>query len=76
MFSVELGIKKEYGLHTNIQHRTATRRSFQKYDELSRVNGRPHLIIIGALKTNHNQYLVIYTTLRNIQQHCNSVWGN
>jgi hypothetical protein len=33
---------EEYGLNTNIQHGTATRRSFQKYDELSWVNGRPH----------------------------------
>jgi hypothetical protein len=40
---------EEYGLHTNIQHRTARRRSFQKYDELSWVNGTPHLVIIGVL---------------------------
>jgi hypothetical protein len=38
---------EEYGLHTNIQHRNATR-SFQKYDELSWINGRPHLIITGV----------------------------
>jgi len=34
LFCVVLGIMEEYGLNTNIQHRTATRRSFQRYDEL------------------------------------------